>query len=578
MPILNLLRALLPPLDWGRGYSVPAFQSDLIAGIIVLFLTIPQVIAYAFLAGMPPETGLYAAFAALVGYGLFGGSRTLAVGPQAIIAIMTLEAATKFAAPYSAEYLAVVARLGLVIGGMLVLLRIVNFGAVISFLSHAVITGFIAAAALLIIASQIPSILGLPAPASTSLVDIGELIAGSVHQINYAAVGIAGGSIALLLFCKFLLQDILLRLGMGVQWAGSIVRSAPMYVVVLTILAVSGMSLDQVEDVAVVGDVPTQLPHLSLASISLEDIRKLAPSALLISMVVFLSNMSIAAAMASKRREKIDANQELVAAGVANLGTSLFGGFPVAGSFGRTAVNASAGALTPLASIVTGMCVIMTLVWFAPLFYYLPKAALCAIIVVSAAQLIEIHAIRKIFSFSPFDSVTFAFTFLSVLLFGVETGIITGIAISFVLLIRASSRPHIAVVGRWKDTEHFRNVLRHEVETVPSVLALRVDESLYFVNTRYIENYIFNRVAELPEVKHVLLICTATNFIDSAGLELLELLSDNLAEVGVTLHLSEVKSPVMDRLEDTEFYKHMKGKVFFTTDLAMKELAGERVA
>jgi len=290
-------------------------------------------------------------------------------------------------------------------------------------------------------------------------------------------------------------------------------------------------------------------------------------------MVVFMESTSVGTAVASKRREKIDPNQELVGLGVANIGASLAGGLPVAGSFARTVVNFSSGAVTPVASLVTAVLVILTLLAFTPLFFYLPKAVLSAIIVVSALQLIDIGAIRKIFAFNAIDSVTFTFTFIAVLALGVEMGILVGILISFVLLIRASSKPHIAVVGRWEDTEHFRNVLRHDVTTSEKVLAVRIDESLYFVNTRYIETFLLNKIAESPEIEHVLLICTATNFIDSAGLEMLEQLSDNLSEVGVTLHLSEVKGPVMDRLKETDFYAHMKGRVFFTTDIAMRELA-----
>lgn len=572
MPVNKFLTAVMPILDWGRRYSLDTFRADLIAGTIVLFLTIPQVIAYAFLAGVPPEAGLCTALMALIAYGIFGGSRTLAVGPAAIIAIMTLEAASHLATPFSPEYVEITSKLALVTGLLLVVLRIVNFGAVISFLSHAVVTGFIAAAAILIIANQVPSILGLPTPSSTSLLAISELVLS--HPPNLTAASIAIVSILVLLFCKFWLQGILTGLGMSEQWAGSIVRSAPMFVVVFAIVAVSSFSLDSTRDVSVVGTVPTELPSLSIVPITIDEIRKLAPSALLIAMVVFMESMSIAAAMASKRREKIDPNQELLAQGASNLAASLAGGFPVAGSFGRTAVNFSAGAVTPGASIVTGLLVIVTLVWFGPLFYYLPKSALSAIIVVSAAQLIEVHAIRKIFEFNPVDGITFAFTFVTVLIFGVEMGILTGIVISFVLLIRASSRPHIAVVGRWRDSEHFRNINRHDVSTISGVLAVRVDESLYFVNTNYIETFVFNRIAESPDVKHVLLICNAVNFIDSAGLEMLEHLSANLAEAGVTLHLSEVKGPVMDRLSHTDFYKNMNGQVFFTTDIAMKTLAG----
>jgi SulP family sulfate permease len=227
-----------------------------------------------------------------------------------------------------------------------------------------------------------------------------------------------------------------------------------------------------------------------------------------------------------------------------------------------------------VASLVTAFLVMITILLFGSLFFHLPKGVLSAIIVISAWQLIDFQAVRKIFSFNATDAVTFSFTFLAVLSLGVESGVLMGIAISFVLLIRSSSKPHIAVVGRVGDSEHFRNVERYDVRTSPNLLALRVDESLYFVNTRFIETFILNDIADRREVEHVLLICTATNFIDTSGLEMLEELSENLDEVGVTLHMAEVKGPVMDKLKETGFFRNMSGQIFFTTDIAMKELAG----
>jgi sulfate permease, SulP family len=437
-----------------------------------------------------------------------------------------------------------------------------------------VATGFIAAAAILIIITQLPTLLGLGVPDRSSIGAVTALIVDTAAGINFAVVVISAVAVAILVFCKLWLGDLLRGLGLDEVTAANLVRPAPMYVVMMGVAVVAGFSLDEVQQVAVVGDIPGTAPNLVLVSMTVTDITLLLPSALLMAMVIFLESMSVGAAVASKRREKIDANQELVGLGFANIGAGLVGGFPVAGSFARTVVNHSVGAASPLSGVVTAVLMIAALVGFSSLFYFLPKAILSAIIVVSAAQLIDVEGIRRIFAFNPIDGITFAFTFVSVLVFGVETGILIGIVISFVLLIRASSKPHIAIVGRWGDTEHFRNVQRHEVITSPRVLAVRIDESLYFVNTRYIETFLLNKVAESQTIEHVLLICTATNFIDSSGLEMLEQLSANFASVGVTLHLSEVKGPVMDRLRETDFYAHMSGKIFFTTDLAMKELAG----
>ena len=570
---MTRLFALLPMMEWASHYRRDDLRADLIAGVVVLFITVPQVIAYAFLAGLPPEAGLYAALLALISYAAFGSSRTLAVGPTAIIAMMTLEVASTFATPGSADYVLVTIRLSFVTGLVLLLLRVINFGNVISFLSHAVVTGFITAAAILIISNQIPAVAGLPSSFDTSLFGIVEHLTENRSAVNGIAILITAIAFIVLVFCRIWLEQVLSRFGLSEVLSSSLAKSAPMYVVILGIALTGLLGLDKTHSVAIVGTIPTDLPRLNMVSISLADIRELLPSALLIAMVIFMESISIGTAMASKRREKIQPNQELIGLGLANVGASLASGFPVAGSFARTVVNTTSGARTPMASLVTAMLLVVTLVGFAPLFYYLPKAVLSAIIVISALQLIDVDGIRKIFEFNSTDAVTFSFTFIAVLLFGVESGVIIGIVISFVLLIRSSSRPHIAVVGRVGDSEHFRNILRHDVITAPSLLAVRIDESLYFVNTRYIETFLFNEVADKPVIENVLLICTATNFIDTSGLEMLEDLCENLEEVGVTVHLAEVKGPVMDRLKETDFYRRMKGEVFFTTDLAFQKLA-----
>lgn len=561
----------VPLLIWLWDYQREQLREDVIAGIIVAFLTIPQVIAYAFLAGLPAEAGLYAAIAALVCYAVFGSSRTLAVGPTAIVAMMALEIISSLAEPGTPAYGETAVQLALVTGVVLIVLRIINFGALVSFLSHAVVTGFITAAACLIIINQLPAIAGIGHAAGTSIDAIlGHLVA-NLNHLNQTTLTISMAAIVLLWFCRGPLQKIIERSGLSSQLGSVLIKSAPMYAVLLGVLLVWLLALG---DVAVVGDIPTQLPTLRLQIVSLQDLQHLLPSAVLIAMVIFIESTSVGTAVASKRREKIEPNRELVALGSANIGAALFGGFPVAGSFARTIVNFSSGATSPMASLITAICVIIALLWLSPLFYYLPIGVLSAIIVMSALQLIDLQLIRKILLFNRTDAVTFLCTFFAVLATGVETGILIGIAISFTLLIRSSSKPNIAVVGRVGQSEHFRNVSNYAVKTCPEVLAARIDESLYFVNTRYIETFLLNKVAESPDLQHILLICNATNFIDTSGLEMLETLSVNLYAAGVTLHLAEVKKPVMDHLMETDFYKQMKGQIFFTADIAMRELGG----
>jgi len=570
MQFLSRARSI-PLLTWAWDYDRMQLREDVVAGIVVTFLTIPQVIAYAFLAGLPAEAGLYAAIAALVCYAVFGSSRTLAVGPTAIVAMMTLETVSSLAPAGTSAYAETAVQLALVSGLVLIFLRIINFGALVSFLSHAVVTGFISAAACLIIINQLAAIAGIDSAPGTGIDAVLSHLASNLSDISGVTLSISVSAMLLMWFCRSPLSKIVVRLGLSYYLGSVLTKSAPLYAVLLGIWLVWMFALDEV---AVVGAIPTQLPSLNLQLFELQQLLHLLPSAVLISMVIFIESASVGTAVATKRREKIEPNRELVALGGANIGAALLGGFPVAGSFARTIVNYSSGATSPMASLVTALGVVVALVFLAPLFFYLPQGVLSAIIVMSALQLIDVQLIRKIRVFNQTDAVTFLCTFTAVLATGVETGILVGIAISFALLIRSSSKPNIAVVGRVGQSEHFRNVSRYAVTTCPEVLAVRIDESLYFVNTRYIETFLLNKVAESLALQHILLICTATNFIDTSGLEMLETLSENLHAVGVTLHLAEVKGPVMDRLRETDFHRQMKGKVFFTADIAMRELGG----
>lgn len=566
---------IFPVLEWGSSYGKSSFQDDLISGLVVTFITVPQVIAYAFLAGLPAEVGLYAAIAATCCYAFLGTGRTLAVGPTAIVAMMAFETVSSLVEPGSAAYMETMVRLTLITGLVLVCLRVVNFGSMVNFMSHAVVTGFITAAAVLIIINQLTAIFGIPAADATGFLSVLLHLMSSIEQINLTMLWISIFALMILWFCRGFLESILLSKGVSKRLSGILVKSAPMYVVVLGVVLVWSFDLVNTAGVSIIGTIPTQLPAPHLISVSRNEFISLLPAAFLIALVIFIESTSIGSVVASKRREKIDPNQELVGLGAANIGAALFGGFPVAGSFGRTMVNFSAGAVTPIASLITAACVVVTLTWLTQLFFHLPVGILAVIIVIAASQLIDVNAIRRILTFNRTDAVTLITTFIAVLATGVETGILIGVGISFMLLIRSSSKPHIAVVGRYGNSEHFRNVLRHEVSTIPNLLMVRIDESLYFVNSRYVETFLLDKIADNADLDNVLLICTAINFIDASGLAVLESLNEKLYEAGVTLNLAEIKGPVMDTLDKTDFYQNMHGKIFFTTDLAMKELADE---
>jgi SulP family sulfate permease len=330
--------------------------------------------------------------------------------------------------------------------------------------------------------------------------------------------------------------------------------------------------------VDIVGAVPQGLPPLAMPSLDVDLWSQLALSALLISIIGFVESVSVAQTLAAKRRQRIDPDQELVGLGASNIGAAFTGGYPVTGGFARSVVNFDAGAQTPAAGILTAVGIALAAMFLTPLLYYLPTATLAATIIVAVLSLIDLGALKRTWVYSKTDFAAMAATIGLTLTIGVDAGIVAGVALSVALHLYRSSKPHYAVVGQVPGTEHFRNVNRHKVVTAPNVLSLRVDESLYFPNARFLEDTIYDRIAGDTEIQHVVLQCTAVNVIDASALESLEAINERLHAAGVTLHLSEVKGPVMDGLRRTHFLDLLTGRVFLTQVDAMQALAPETTA
>ena len=565
----------LPIVDWFPGYGRRDFASDSLAGLIVAIMLVPQGMAYALLAGLPPEVGLYASIVPLVFYGLLGSSRALAVGPVAIVSLMVASTLGEIHATGSAGYLSGAILLAFLSGAILLGMGLARLGFLVNFLSHPVISGFSSAAALVIGFSQVKHLLGFDIPRSHLITETIAHAASHIGQINAATFAVAVASLAILLVFKSGIAAWLKGLGLSAGVADAAAKAGPLVAVLLTTLAVWLLRLDQTAGVKIVADIPAGLPPLTAPVLDLALIEQLLPAAALIAFVGFLESVSVAKSLASKRRQKIDANQELIALGAANIGASFTGGYPVTGGFSRSLVNFTAGAVTPFASVITAGLIALTVLLFTPLLYFLPKAALAAIIVVAVANLVDLKTLREAWVYNRADAVSLIATFAAVLTLGVEMGIVVGAALSIVLYLWRTSRPHMAEVGRVGRTEHFRNILRHKVETDPKLLMVRVDESLYFANTAYLEDELLARVSDRPDIEHLVLIMSAVNFIDASALETLETLAERLRDAGVTLHLAEVKGPVMDRLERVAFLENLDGgRVFLSTHAASEALSG----
>jgi SulP family sulfate permease len=542
------LEQYIPILNWGRHYKRADLTGDLLAGIIVAVMLVPQGMAYAMLAGLPPEVGLYASIVPLIIYGVLGTSRALAVGPVALVSLLVATGVSSLAEPGTAVYWQLALTLAFMIAIIQTIMGFLRVGFLVNFLSHPVLTGFTSSAAILIGFSQLKHVLGISIPRFEYFHETVGYTLTNLASANLITVGIGVGAIIILLYFKYLLGDQLTRAGVSTAVALPLTKAAPLVVVVLGTLLVWALGLDTTAGVSIVGDVPAGLPPITTPSFDLSTWQLLLPTALAISLVGYMESVSVAKSLASKKRQKIDANQELVALGFSNIGSAFTGGYPVTGGISRSVVNFTAGANTGLASIITAGIIAITVMLFTPIFYYLPSAILAAIIIVAVAGMVDLRAFRHVWAYSKADGLSMLVTFTAVLAVGVEQGIIIGVVSSLILLAWRISRPHVAIVGRVGESEIYRNIMRHQVETWPRAVAMRVDESLYFANATYLEELVMQLLADEHEMEHFVFIGTAVNFIDASALETLEEIHHALKDAGVTFHLAAIKGPVMDRL------------------------------
>jgi SulP family sulfate permease len=560
----------LPILEWGRNYDRSTLTSDLVAAVIVTIMLIPQSLAYAMLAGLPPEVGLYASILPIVVYALLGTSRTLAVGPVAVISLMTLTAAGNIAAPGSPAFIAAALVLALLSGLMLLTMGLLRLGFLANLLSHPVVSGFITASGLIIATSQLKSILGVPASGET-MPELIDSLAMHVSQTNAATLVIGLGATAFLFWVRRGLKPLLMQFGMAPRPADLVAKAGPIAAVILSTIAVILLDLEAA-GVKVVGRIPQSLPPLTIPVFDADLWQRLVVPALLLSVIGFVESVSVAQTLAAKRRQRIDPDQELIGLGSANVAAAFSGGYPVTGGFARSVVNFDAGAETPAAGAYTAAGIALAALFLTPLLASLPAATLAATIIVAVLSLVDLKTPLAIWRYSKPDFAAMAATIGVTLLAGVEPGVIAGVVVSLALLLWRASRPHAAIVGRVPGTEHFRNVKRHKVITDPRIVTIRIDESLTYLNARWLEEFVLEQVADQPRLRHLVLMCSAVNEIDASALESLEAINHRLADAGVKLHLSEVKGPVMDALERGLFPGLLTGRVFLSQNEAFSTL------
>ena len=567
---------VVPALEWLRGYSRRSLINDGLAAIIVTIMLIPQSLAYALLAGLPAEMGLYASILPLIAYALFGSSRTLSVGPVAVASLMTASAVGAVASQGVVDYASAATLLALLGGLMLIAMGLLKFGFVSHFLSQPVVSGFITASAIIIALGQLGPLLGIALKGAT-LPSLSHDLYMQLSEAHSLTIAVGAGSVAFLLLARYRLSSWLGTLGLRGRPAELIVRSAPVLVMAALVPLSAAMNFESA-GVPLIGQIPSGLPAFSAPNISWLLIQELALPAFLIALIGFIESVSVGKTLGAKRRQRIDPDQELIGLGAANTAAAISGGFPVTGGFSRSVVNFDAGAETQMASVLAALGIALAAVLLTPMLYFLPKAVLAATIVVAVISLIDFDTITLARRYRAADFWAVVITITVTLLAGVEMGVLSGVGASVGLHLYHTSRPHFAVVGQVPESEHYRNVERHDVMTDPHILSMRIDESLYFANAAYLEDMVFAQAALREDLLHVILMCPAVNAIDLSALEALEEINTRLKENNVALHLSEVKGPVMDTLQRSDFLTHLSGEIFLSHHSAVMALRARETA
>ena len=553
--------SIFPALKWLKTYHPRHFKADVVAALIVLAMLVPQGMAYAMLAGLPPVMGIYASILPMIIYAFTGSSTTLSIGPVAIISMMVFSALQPVFAVGSTAYIEAACLLAIMVGIISLILGLFRFGFLIQLISHPVIKSFIIASALLIALGQFKFLLDIPLQTNNIPEFIGSLV-NNFHHISFLSMGVSLAAISILVFLpKWVRSDFLNK-------------TIPLLLVLSSIIVVYAFSLDQ-HGLKTVGIIPTGLPSFHFPTWNFDLVQKLLPSAFIIAMISFVESLAIAQATALQKRDDLNSNQELIALGLANIAAGINMGFAVSGSLSRTVVNSDAGAKTPMSGVMSSLLMIAVSLYFTSFFQNLPLTILAATIFVSIWKLVSFLPFFETWKYSKADGLAMWATFLGVTCIDISTGLVIGIILTFILLLWRISRPHIAVIGLVEGTQHFRNVSRYDVLTTETIASFRIDENLNFLNAHVLKGYIITELSHNPQIQHVVINCSSISNIDLSAVEMLEDLNRELLQLGIQLHLSEVKSPVMDRLNSSRLINMLSGKIFLSHYQAIQTLSPE---
>ncbi|MBL8269628.1 sulfate permease [Steroidobacter sp.] len=552
----GLLKRWVPISQGTALYGKFELRTEVMAGLTVAALLVPQGIAYALLAGLPPVMGLYASMLPMILYALTGSGRQNSVGPVTVDSLMLVLGLSTIATAGTATYIALAILLTAVIGVSQLAMGALRLGFLVNFLSYPVLAGFTSAIAIITALGQLHHLLGIPQQQFPFLYEALFDVASRAGEANLATLAIGASCILLLLgFTKL-----------------SPKAPGPLTMVVMCTLLSFIFGLGE-HGVKVLGEVPRGLPHLAVPEFDWAQIKQLLPLALTMALVGFSQTVSVGKSLGNKYGYDIDANRELAALGLANVSSSVSQGYVVSGSLGRSALNATAGARTPLAAIVTAFCVLLTALFFTPLFRYLPDVTLAAILVVSSLRLIDMREIRYLFNVKITEGLLLVFTFLATLIFGIMPGLLAGIVASILLFITLNTRPYTAILGRLPNTNIFRNVEHFpEAETIPGLVILRIDASLYFANVVFLKERIHEICDRYEGQLHALILdASAVNDLDSSADTALHQLSEEFKRKGIEFYIAGVKAPVRKVMQRSGLYERLGGDhFFFTIDAAVR--------
>jgi len=561
---INLVQ-YLPFLGWMRNYKRGDLPGDLIAGLTIATMLIPQTMAYALLAGLPPIVGLYTGILPVLVYGLLTSSRVLTLGPTAITSVMVLDTIGPLADQGPEVYLALSFTLALTLGIVFLLMGLFRLGFIVNVLSQPVLAGYVNAAALIIIFSQIQNITGISTERTSRGHELLLFPLRELDQLNLTTLGIGLSSLIILFYFRGGLEKHLQQLRLPTMLIFIITRSGPLLTIFITTTLVYLFRLNENNGVRIIGDIPTGFPMLGFGPFDFSEMTLIIPGAIAIAFVGFMEAISTAKSLTAKDRHPLDPNQELIAMGAANVASVASGGLACTTSISRSAVNYTAGAKTGLSSVIAAIFVGLAVTFFTPLFFFLPQATLAAIIVMSVANLIDTQAVGRFRRYSKGEPIPFVVTFLGSFFLGIEVGIAAGIFVSGAVQLYRTSRPPIIRLERVWNTESYADAVHYDTQVIPTVLIMRIDASLYFANAQHLDRFLNNAIVEFANTEHLILVCNAINTLDGSAIEILVDLIMDFEKKGVKIYIAEMKDRVLARVDRVNFVDRVGEHRFYPT-------------